>query len=190
MDQDDRVLSDRRKALEEAFFQKQEAKLKDKRRVAQERDAACRDLRSAFPHATQDALDRFLDQGLDVEAVSALALVPLVMVAWADGTVGDAERKAVDALARENGLDPGGRPYTLLTGWLVEQPSPSLIELWSHYVQAVCKGLSTEARERLRDRVLGLARSVAKAMGGFLGIGKISDAEEAVLRRIEQAFEV
>lgn len=188
MDQDDRVLADRRRALEEAFFAKQNEKLKAKMRASQEREKALQELRAAFPHGSGELFERLIEQGLDVEAVSALSLVPCVMVAWADGHVGDGEREVVLAAARENGIEPGSKPYTLLAGWLVEKPSPSLVDLWCGYVGAACAMLGPAERDRLRERVAGLARAVARATGGFLGIGKISDEEEAVLTRIEQAF--
>jgi hypothetical protein len=188
MERDERVLSDRRKALEEEFFRKQNEKLREEMRAKRDRENARKELAEAFPHARPEMRDRFVDEGLDAEAVSALALVPCVMVAWADGEVGDKEREAVLAAAREHGLEPGTKPHTLLSGWLGEQPSSSLIDLWAHYVEAVLSGLGPEERERLRERVVTLARDVARATGGFLGIKKISAAEEAILLRIEEAF--
>jgi hypothetical protein len=51
--------------------------------------------------------------------------------------------------------------------------------------------LDPQARQRLRDEVMGRARAVAEAAGGFLGLGrKVSAAEEAVLRELAQAFDV
>lgn len=190
MDQDDRVLADRRKALEEDFFRKQNEKLKAKLKAEREREQARAELRQAFPNAPDDALDRLIDHGLDVDAAAALAIVPCVMVAWAEGDVSDREREAVLAAAGEHGLSPGGRAYEFLSRWLADAPSPALMELWSHYVAALCKGLTAEERARLRDRVVGGARDVARATGGFLGLGsKISDAEAAVLAKVEAAFD-
>jgi hypothetical protein len=41
----------------------------------------------------------------------------------------------------------------------------------------------------LKQDLLGRARGVAEAAGGFLGLGKrISSAEQAVLTELEQAF--
>jgi hypothetical protein len=188
MDHDERVLAERRQALEEAFFAKQNEKLKARMRAAREREEAHTDLHAAFPHAPKELLERFIDQGLDVEAVSALGLVPAVMVAWANGRVGDRARDAVLNAARTAGLAPGSRPYTLLAGWLSERPSSTLIELWTQYVAVVCEGLEPAERVRVRDRVLQLARAVAEATGGLFGIHRVSEAETALLRRIEQAF--
>ncbi len=107
MERDERVLSDRRKALEEEFFRKQNEKLKEEIRAKQDRERVRKELADAFPHAAPETRDRFVDEGLDAEAVSALALVPCVMVAWADGQVGEKERNAVLTAAREHGLEPG-----------------------------------------------------------------------------------
>ena len=189
MSSDERLLSDRRRALEEAFFQKQNEKLKVRMRVEKERAEARRELQEAFHFQDQALLDRLIDQGLDVEAVSALGLVPAVMVAWANGKAGEAERDVVLRTAAADGIKPGSKPYALLSGWLVEQPSPSLIELWSRYVDAICKDLPPDEVTRIRDRVMGLARHVAEATGGFLGLGsKISAKEQAMLKRLEEAF--
>jgi hypothetical protein len=189
MSSDDRVLSDRRRALEEAFFRKQNEKLKAKMRAEKERAEARRELQAAFEFQDQALLDHLIDQGLDVEAVAALGLVPAVMVAWANGRVGDAEREVVLRTAAADGIAPGSKPYALLSGWLVEQPSSTLIELWSRYVGVICQDLPPPEVARIRDRVMGLARHVAEATGGFLGLGsKISAKEDAMLKRLEQAF--
>jgi hypothetical protein len=53
----------------------------------------------------------------------------------------------------------------------------------------VCETLSAEERDLLETEVLGQARCVAEAAGGFLGLGsKVSSQEEAVLREIAAAF--
>ncbi len=190
MEQDDRVLADRRKALEEDFFRKQNEKLKAKLKADRDREQMRGELRQAFPHAPEALLDRLIDHGLDVDATAALAIVPCVMVAWAEGDVGERERDAVLAAARDHGLALDGKPYMLLSRWLSEPPSPALMELWSQYVAALCKGLTAEERVRLRDRVVGGAKDVARATGGFLGLGsKISDAEAQVLAKVEAAFD-
>ena len=64
-----------------------------------------------------------------------------------------------------------------------------MFEAWKHYVSGLCQRLEKPEIERLKDNVLGLARKVAEAAGGFLGIGnKISVAERTVLRKLERAF--
>jgi hypothetical protein len=46
-----------------------------------------------------------------------------------------------------------------------------------------------QAKQALKQDLLGRARVVAEAAGGFLGLGtRISSAEQAVLTELEQAF--
>ncbi len=135
-------------------------------------------------------LDHLVALGLDGETVAALGLVPLIEVAWADGRMDDAEHKAVLAAARERGVDDASPAGLLLDGWLSTPPPPRLLEVWTQYVQALGENLEVAERHTLRDEVIGRARAVAEAAGGFLGLGsKISQAERDMIARLEAAFD-
>ena len=56
-------------------------------------------------------------------------------------------------------------------------------------MKTLCKGLSAHERKALHDQVMADARSIAEAVGGILGYGKISAAEKAMLKKLEQAFQ-
>ena len=181
--------TERGTSLEEEFFARQNAKLKEKLKEKLERDQAREALTAAYPNLGPALTERFLDHGMDVEAVAALGLVPLVMVAWADGEVSEKERAAVLTAVGERGL-AGTKSHAMLGEWLRERPSPQVVEHWRHYVAAASRDLSPPEREQLRSGVLRLAEDVAKATGGFLGLGsKISKQEQAVLDEISRAFE-
>jgi hypothetical protein len=189
MASDERVLSERRKAKEDEFFARQSAKLKEKLKVQLEREQARKDLATAYPNLSAPLVDRFLELGMDVEAVAALGLLPLVMVAWADGDVTGKERAAIVSAAEQRGLGAGTKPHALLAGWLEQRPGPQVIESWQHFVTAACQSLSKEERAQLCTGVLRLAEDVARAAGGFMGFGaKVSTEEQAVLDRITRAF--
>jgi hypothetical protein len=50
--------------------------------------------------------------------------------------------------------------------------------------------LGESERESLKNQILGRARSVAEATGGFLGLGsRISNEEEIILAELAKAFE-
>ena len=57
-------------------------------------------------------------------------------------------------------------------------------------VAALCARLSIEGQLELREDLLGRAREVAEAAGGFLGVRSISRREETVLRELESVFPV
>ena len=49
--------------------------------------------------------------------------------------------------------------------------------------------MGADVKNALKRDLLGRARSVAEAAGGFLGFGsKVSQSEQAILDELEQAF--
>jgi hypothetical protein len=113
----------------------------------------------------------------------------MVLVAWADGALDPKEKAAVQEAAREAGIDREAEARALLESWLTAPPKAELAEAWRGYVRAVAAGLAPEGRAALRRETIGRARRVAEAAGGFLGLGnKVSEAEERVLARLDEAF--
>lgn len=177
------------RTLEDAFFARENAKLLEEMRrkaeLQERRDA----LRTALPNASDAVLDHLLEMGINAETVLAMMLLPLARVAWADGAVEAKERAAILKAAAERGVGEGSPPYDLLQAWLEHKPGESICTAWERYVEATWPQLTSEEKDQFRQRLLGLARGVAEAAGGFLGLGsKISAAEEAVLAEIEAAL--
>jgi hypothetical protein len=181
-------LHDRKRALEEEFFRKQDAQLVERLRSARARQTAKQALAEASGIADDATLERLVDLGVDAQAFLALELVPLVEVAWASGRIEPPEREAILARLRDKGLAPGSVPHTLVEGWLATPPAPAMLEAWTAYTGALCRTMPATERERLRTTVMGLARGVAAAAGGVLGVGKVSAAEEEMLRRLDAVF--
>lgn len=184
-------LDDRRRALEEAFFAKQDAMLR--RKLAEPAELRARkEAYSAVSGITDEAvLDALVKLDVTPETLAALALVPLVAVAWADGSIDAKERAAVLRAAGEGGLKPGAPGHAMLEGWLQAAPPAALVESWKGYIGAITAGMDHAARRALQAPVMDRAKQVALAAGGFLGIGmKVSDAEEKVLADLGRAFNV
>jgi len=134
-------------------------------------------------------LGRLLDLGVGGDTLAALSLVPLVEVAWADGNVDAREREAILAAAAASGLAREGAGGRLLDGWLARAPGSDMLDAWRDYVAGVCATLSGDEKRTFKQELLGRARAVAEAAGGFLGLGdKVSDSERAVLEDLERAF--
>ncbi len=181
-------LKDRRESLEEEFFHKlqsdQIAKLREELERKQTRD----ELRTSCGIADDAVLDKLISLGLSGTTMAALSMVPLVWVAWADGAVQEKEREAVLKAAHERGIEDGGAAHTLLAGWLARRPAAHLFDAWAAYTRALADTLVPSQRAQLKGQIVGLARRVAEATGGFLGVHKISDDEEAALTAIAVAF--
>jgi hypothetical protein len=180
---------DRQRALEEAFFAKEDAKLRQRLREVDEARSRKAALAAASGITDAAVLDKLAALGMTGETLAALALVPLALVAWADGGIDDREREAVLAAAAEAGLGRQEVGHRLLESWLRQPPPPDLLTAWTDYTRAVSAALDDGARRALKADLLGRARRVAEAAGGFLGLGrKVSAAEEAVLERLARAF--
>ena len=175
--------------LEDAFFARENARLLDemrKRAALQDRRDA---LRQAIKGADDALLDHLLDLGVNAQTVLAMMLLPLVRVAWADGAIDAKEREAVLKAAELRGVESGTPGHDVLKSWLAQKPGESMIAAWGKYLEGIWPSLAPHEREDLRERLLGLARGVAEAAGGFLGLGsKISAAERAILDEVAAAL--
>jgi hypothetical protein len=182
-------LGDRKRALEEEFFRKQERNLLERLRTEQATQTAREALSQASGLTDVAVLDRLIGLGLEAETLTAMGLVPLVAVAWADGTLDARERRAVVSAFETAGIVQESPAGQLLQGWLTSPPPGSLLEAWKAYMAALCPQLSAADRASLRDSMLARTRAVAEASGGFLGLGaKVSPAEEAMLRTLAEAY--
>jgi hypothetical protein len=182
------MTTNKARELEEAFFAEENRRLLDRLREKQERDARRSALRDVLPKADTPFLDHLLDLGCGPETILAVTFLPLAMVAWADGNVDQREREAILRAAEERGVKPGTPARQVLESWLVDKPGPGLLGTWKQYVTSLGTDLSAEERRVVRERMLDLARGVAEAAGGFLGVARISAAERAALDEIERTL--
>ena len=180
---------ERGKALEDAFFAKKNRELLEQ--VKQ--DLAEKEQRAKLKEATgigeDDMLDRILSLGINVETLTAMTVAPMVLVAWADGTMDQKEREAVLSGAEKSGITADSMAGKLLQGWLEDAPDDSLSTAWQDYTKAICEKLQAGDQVKLREQVLGRSKKVAEAAGGFLGLGSISAKESAVLDKLKATFE-
>lgn len=182
-------LGDRRRALEEEFFRKQEQALVHQLRASQAKESTQEALAVATGVRDRTVLDKLSSLGITSDTLLALGLVPLVAIAWADGTLDDRERHAIASSLGAAGIVTDSPAGQLVQSWLSGAPPASMLEAWSSYTSALAAALSPAERHSLRDSVLGRARAVAEAAGGFLGFGnRVSTAEEALLQKLAAVF--
>ena len=180
------ILGDRGRALEELFFAQESEKF---RRTRQEEDVA-KNRKAALSAASGISDDKVLDQlialNISSDTLAALALVPLVEVAWADGDMDEREGRAILSAAADSGMSI--ESAALLDGWLVIPPGSSILAAWKAYVSALTVNMDAVTRDNLKQELLSRARAVAESAGGILGIGKISKEEEDKLEELAEAF--
>ncbi|MEE9603285.1 MAG: hypothetical protein V3V75_08275 [Thermoguttaceae bacterium] len=182
--------SGRRRELEDKFFHDRDKELL---KVLRERTAS-KQRKEALAEASGITDDDLLEQldKLDIgsETLVALSMVPLIAVAWADGSIDEKERQAVLAAAEGKGLQKEHPAHQLLEGWLKRRPDAGLLAAWKDYMSAISQTLDETAGSVLKEEILGRARDIASATGGLLGFGnKVSDSEQAVLSELEQALD-
>jgi hypothetical protein len=183
-------LGDRKRALEEEFFRKQEAALLNQLRVDQAKESAQEALAAATGVQDSAVLHKLNTLGITSDTLLALGLVPLVAIAWADGALDDKERRAITASLDTAGIVADSPASQLVQSWLSSPPPASMLEAWLSYTAALAAALSPTERNNLRDSVLGRARAVAEAAGGFLGFGnRVSKAEEELLQKLASVFD-
>jgi hypothetical protein len=187
--QDPEILRDRGRGLEDEFFRREDQRLMARLNELKAAETT-RDALAKASGLTQPAvLDTLMSLGIRAETVAALSIVPLVEVAWADGSLDAKERGAILERARQSGMVPGSSEHALLEAWLERRPDPKLLTAWTHLVRGIRDQVSPDEATRLKTSLLEHARAVASASGGVLGFGaKVSQAEAAMLARLESAF--
>jgi hypothetical protein len=182
------IFAERERALEDEFFYKVDQQLcrqlREQMQTEKDREALC----AETGILSSEVLDELIAIGIRCETLLALSLVPLVQVAWANGTIDSRERQAVLQAAESIGHSKENASYQMLDSWLNHKPDNKVYIAWRDYVIAICQALNPVRVKALREEIVGRARSVAESAGGVLGFGTISRAEATVLSELESAF--
>lgn len=158
--------------------------------AAKNKRLAARSALATLPHLRDDALvDHLVALDIRVDTLLALSLVPLAEVAWADGHIENAEKRAILEAACAAGLEPTSVGGRLLESCLEQRPPAFVRRLWSRYIETVCERLSEAERQHLKQEVLERAQRVAESAGQGMEQGSnVSPEERALLSRLDEAF--
>ncbi len=176
----------RERALEDSFFHARNQALLAELKKQVNAENAKESIRGICPIDDDSVLDNLVAAGITGETYVALSLAPLVLVAWADGTVDVEERRAIMSAATADGID--NVCLKLLEDWLSNRPDAGLEEGWTGYIRGLKERLGPAELKSLEKSVLERAERVAKASGGVMGLNRISTSESNVLKHLKAAF--
>jgi hypothetical protein len=183
-------LHERGRAMEDLYFQQKDHILMEKLRAELSKEENRKSLQQVTGLADPALLDQILAANVSPESFVALSLIPLVAVAWVDDRLETGEKDAILQAADLAGIKSGSAAYETLSGWLSTKPAPEMLQVWEAYVKAMKSKLEVVHFNQFKHQVLGRAEDVAKAAGGFLGLGnKVSHVERSMLDRLAKAFE-
>ncbi len=180
-------LSDAGRPLEEEFFRKENERLMESLREMKALEQTTGLLSEVSGITDPKLLGRLAELKVTPASVTALSILPLIEVAWADGSVSPPEREAI-LESLEAGMFFQTVDRDIVEEWLTQAPPPALFATWEHYAQHVMEQLGSHERKALSESILDHAGKVAKAAGAVLGFGGISKAEQAVLDRLAKTL--
>ena len=122
--------------------------------------------------------------GIDAATAPVLPLIPLIEVAWADGSLSQKESEAVLEAARNKGIkNPAALEFIELL--LSKKPS----QLFFDRINRVIAAMVQEHGGDAGSTILEQAKAVAEASGGFFGLtNSVSDEEKELLDNFAKMF--
>lgn len=124
--------------------------------------------------------DRIKALGFDDDSARIFELLPLVHVAWADGSVQRSERAAIFKILEQREISEDSSAFQMMASLLEEKPSDAFMQETLEIVRDMTGGLNSRTAD-----VVDLCIEVAAASGGFLGLGRrIGDEERQLINDI------
>ncbi|MGE0756580.1 MAG: hypothetical protein AB7F89_03195 [Pirellulaceae bacterium] len=180
-------LGARRRALEDAFFAERDRQLLERLRNELCQLEEQQHLAHVCGVIDEKVLTDLLASGVRAETLAAVRLIPLVEVAWCDGHVSPAERRALLEAAVQYGIKPNTACHALLDSWLAHRPDPRIVQSWKEYVSELAKAMPADSMQKMRDDLEKYLRTIAQSAGGILGLQRISKKEHDTIDELIRA---
>lgn len=130
-------------------------------------------------------LRELIAAGLDAEAAPLLPIFPLLRVGWANGKLEQAERDRIldffPAPERERRPVAAAR----LERWLEERPPEQTFEAVERALRQLLAAAPPQHASLFAEQLRELCLGVARAAGGWFGLGRISRAEREALEHVQ-----
>jgi hypothetical protein len=177
-----------RKRLEDAFFIENDKQIIEKQKALKKMRETKASLAKVSGIHNEAVLEKLVELEVRPETLASLAVIPLIEVAWADGSVSKKEETEVLAAAAGMGIKKGGIEHGLLEQWLTHKPPQKMTDAWVHYIQGLGERLTKQEKSALKSELLGQATKIAESSGGVLGVAAVSKEEKDVIKKMEDAF--
>lgn len=119
--------------------------------------------------------------GFDHDTARIFDLLPLVHVAWADGSVSRAERQTIFRVLERRGIEASSQAFLMIASLLEEKPTAAFLDETLSLLRTVAASQGQKGAD-----VVEMCLQVARASGGFLGLvgNPVSDEERALIAQI------
>lgn len=175
--------------LENAFFRQRDEQLLQRLRD----ELSAMEARQKLAHVSgiveEQVLTSLVEVGVRAETLAAVSFIPMIEVAWCDGSVSPEERKVVLNAASAHGISEDSAAIEALKHWLNQRPDSRVVEAWRAYVREMNRIMPRESLAAMKTRMLDRCRRVAAAAGGFLGLDATTKHELAKIRELEKAWD-
>ena len=180
------IFDQRGKSAEESYHHKKEQEALDRLRGRVEQERKRRGLSEELNIYDEKVLDALDELGFTREVLVLLHIVPLIEVAWSDGSISPAERAKLLEIAASRGIVSGTPAYEKMIPMLDERPAEAAFRACTRVIRAMFATLTPEQQRGIEGNLPAYAAAVARASGGLLGMAAISSAEQAVIDRISR----
>ncbi len=157
---------------EDAYFRKQDQELRQKMRDQLTAATGNLDGRGDLSIA-----ERIQALGFSGARARVFDLLPLVHVAWADGSVSRQERAAILDVLKARGIAPGSEPFILIESLLETRPA-------TNFMKESLAVLRLAVGDARAENIVEMCLRVASASGGFMNIGRVSEEERDLIEVI------
>jgi hypothetical protein len=175
---------------EDEFSDNLDRELLRKWRRHLETEKALNELSAATGIVDREILLELQSLDSDPASVTLLRFVPLVQVAWSDGTINSLERRRISEIAGLRGLDHDDPAWPKLMRYLEDRPSDQFFRLTLRALRASLETAPIEQQKRRRRQLLADCTSVALVSRGLMGFETMSQAERVAIDEIAAAVKI
>jgi len=170
---------------EEEYFRKRDVELIERMISAAKLENERRQFADAAGISDQDILDDLERLGYSRETVMLVHLVPMVHVAWIDGSVSHPEREALFAMALLRGVKAGIPAHVQLSKWLNTRPSKEFFLKTQRAIRVLLQSHPPETRSAEAADLVRCCTNIASASASLFGFGpRICSAERQLITEI------